>query len=109
MLLTERFELMLQELRSNHLTVVLVPAWPEKHCGHMIRSVESQNPSWYRELCRMFPEYSKRSLFKFKTRLKRQEVIRVLKILARDGATRSQLGKPLERIARELNCEDEEY
>ena len=38
------------DLKHNRLTVILVPAPDPRHSGHMIRAVESENPSWYRDL-----------------------------------------------------------
>lgn len=35
------------ELRTNRLTVVLVPAPEPKHIGHCIRVAVSHNPEWY--------------------------------------------------------------
>ena len=41
---------MLDELRTNCLRVVLIPAPYPQFIGHKIRSAETQNPDWYRKM-----------------------------------------------------------
>lgn len=36
------------QLRSERLSVILVPAPDERFSGHRIRAVEMRNPAWYR-------------------------------------------------------------
>jgi len=47
---TDEASALYNELRHNRLTVILIPAPRPMHSGHMIRAVESENPSWYRDL-----------------------------------------------------------
>lgn len=42
--------LLLDEITTNELKVVLTPAPQQKFVGHMIRSVESENPGWYKAI-----------------------------------------------------------
>jgi len=41
---------LLNDLQSQSLQVVLIPAPIKMHSGHMIRSVDNRNPKWYRDL-----------------------------------------------------------
>ncbi len=42
-------EVMIDELKTNWLEVVLIPAPEPMHEGHMIRAVANKNPEWYRK------------------------------------------------------------
>ncbi len=57
---SEEAERLYSELVENRLKVVLVPARVERYEGHMIRAVESKNPSWYRELYQATPHLKRR-------------------------------------------------
>jgi len=59
-LFRERADSLYHDLRSNRLEVILVPAPFPKHQDHMIRVVASQNPQWYQELYRSYPQQLRR-------------------------------------------------
>ena len=46
----EEANFLFNDLTDNPLNVVLIPAPDPAHSGHMIRCVDNENPSWYREL-----------------------------------------------------------
>jgi hypothetical protein len=76
-------EHLLNELESNYLEVVLIPAPDRRHSGHCVRAVQSANADWYRDFCNKYP--SRRKGFKTRTRIKRRETIKALeKILSGD-------------------------
>lgn len=81
--------LMLEDLMSNRLSVCLVPS-QEPDCalrGGKIRCVEGRNPDWYRDHCAAHPS-ARRERFgsrgRERTRIKRLDTLRVLRLLA-DG------------------------
>lgn len=59
--LEETVRWMLDELQDRKLEVGLVSAPEEKHTGHCVRLVETTNPDWYRQLCRMYPRSRQRN------------------------------------------------
>lgn len=51
----------IRELEENFLSVKLVPAKDQNFHGHMVRSVERENPKWYQKFQRTRPTGIKRS------------------------------------------------
>ena len=51
-LFREHADFMYADLKNNRLIVELAPAPEPKYSGHMIRTVDSQNPEWYSYLYR---------------------------------------------------------
>ncbi len=52
--------LLLKEVSANHLRGVLTPAQTRMFEGHIIRSIESRNPEWYRTLCADRPHWRRK-------------------------------------------------
>jgi hypothetical protein len=79
----------LEELLANRLEVCLTRAEEERHTGHMVRTVCSQNPDWYRHFCKLY--YSNRRDItrwsKHKTSIKRRETVRALERILGGGAS----------------------
>lgn len=76
---------MLWELETNRLEVFLTPAPDQAHVGHMVRTVETRNIEWYRELCSRFSANRnslKGSGKKHDTKVKRQRITELLRRLA---------------------------
>lgn len=71
---------LLEDLESNSLEVVLIPAREQKHSLHFIRCVQYQNAEWYRKFCEKY--ISARKGFKIRTRIKRQATIKALQKIA---------------------------
>lgn len=95
---------MLRQLESNHLKVVIVPQKEPTNCGASIRIVEERNCEWYREFCSEFPSNRKTRSIKFKTKIKRRNVIRLLKILSSGKKSKSKYVEILTEYAQyEIN------
>lgn len=77
-----KFELfdMYNELISQSLQVVLVPASKPMFSGHKIRLAVNHNPQWYRELCACYISNCKshKNRGKIDTKIKRQAVLNFL-------------------------------
>lgn len=68
----------LSELEKEFLSVVLVPA-PHPHFdGHMVRSVQNQNPKWYRDFV---AGYWGQKGHRYGCQLKKERVIRGLHLV----------------------------
>ena len=48
---------LLDQLVNNRLAVVLTPALKQQFSGHMVRSVENENPKWYKKLFRDYDNF----------------------------------------------------
>ncbi len=51
--------LLLEEITTNELKVILTPAPQQRFVGHMIRSVESENPKWYQAIYSSHPHWNR--------------------------------------------------
>lgn len=74
--------LMLEQLESHRLEVMLVPLNPNgrNYCdGGMKRCVCDRPPAWYRKLCNEHPSSRGVRRGKFDTRIRRQNVLRLLR------------------------------
>ena len=96
---------MLFELETNKLIVVKKPnIYKEKtERGVDIRSVESRNPSWYRQICEKYPSNRKKPRKKriHDTKIKRQTVLNILGRLGNKKGTASYLYNDLLNIAKD--------
>lgn len=101
---------MLVELNSTRLEVLLVPAEDQRHCGHKVRVVESNNPWWYREICSRYPSRSKshsRCPWKH-TRVKRRRILEALEKMSADICSKSSFVDDILEVAEEELCRWEE-
>jgi len=89
------FEEMLEELESGGLEVMLSPAPDPRHYEHMVRVAVQTNPRWYKELCRRYPSSRKDNPGGKRTRVKRREILRVLRRLIDGKPTTSQYAQDL--------------
>lgn len=69
---------MLEQLESNYLEVVLIPAAEQRHAGHSVRVVQYANCIWYRRFCAMYSSSRKDQNKKGRTLIKRRETIAAL-------------------------------
>jgi hypothetical protein len=70
------------ELTHNRLKIVLTPA-PEKNFdGHKVRSVENQNPKWYRDF--VAPRWDEKGC-----QIRRSRILNALKRVSETGVIRS--------------------
>lgn len=74
----------LQELLSQKLEVVLIPAPEQRHDGHCIRAVQEENPKWYQKFCSIYQ--SNRKGTRVRTKIKRRETIKALEALRRGAS-----------------------
>lgn len=77
----------LDELLAWRLEVCLTRAPDEHHSGHMIRTVCSQNPTWYQAFCKLYSSNRRDWLrwSKHKTLIKRRETVSGLERILRGG------------------------
>jgi hypothetical protein len=73
---------MADELEHSRLDVVLSPAPSRNHPCQCVRTVQSRNPDWYRELCRARESAAHPRRNRFDTAIKRQHVITGLRRIA---------------------------
>lgn len=91
---------MLTELWECQLNVCLIPSTDEqtKEDGGMIRVAISKNPEWYSELCSSHIRKSKKKK-KFRTIIKRRNILEILEHMINSGFTKSKYGQYLLSIA----------
>lgn len=95
-------ESMLHDLADCGLEVGLIPAPEQRHQGHYIRVVWSKNPSWYSDLCAMYPRRRRNRAMRYTdSTVKRGHVENVLRRLLSCGSS-SFLAEPLLSFAREV-------
>jgi len=90
-----------RDLRLNRLSVCLVAAPEEMHSGHKVRVADSSNPEWYQRLCSRYGSRSK-SHRRWRTRIKRRNVLSVLRTMLNKGYTYSPYGEVLCELAQDL-------
>ena len=90
---------MLSDLCSHRLTVELFPAPDPKHENHFVRIATDRNPLWYRNLCAAHASRRETKSGKFKTKIKRRNVVSVLTRLSEFLDTKSVYRAELEKIA----------
>ncbi len=95
---------MLMDLSTNHLEVCLVPSKiPEcADDGGMIRTVTSQNPPWYQDLCKIYPctRTKQRTDRKDYTKINRQNIMFVLEKMIKNKRSKSIYCKDLLNYAK---------
>lgn len=96
------FASMLRELEDNRLEVVLVPSL---YGEGKIRVVQWRNPEWYRSLCAVYLSNRKRKHALPDTRIRRHNIVAVLKRLAQGLPSSSVYVKDLTEIAIERMIE----
>lgn len=97
-----QLQLMLDELESFRLEVQLVPLNPKMRGfneGGMKRVVANKNARWYRELCAKHLSSRKRNHRKLDTKIKRQNILRILRRLAEGKPSRSKYAAELVKIS----------
>jgi hypothetical protein len=97
---------MIYELESNRLEVFLTPAPAPAFPGHQIRTVESRNPDWYRDLCDQYQSNRTGRKGRFKkhgdTKIRRQHILSVLRRLANGEDFDSKYKEFLVDVAKNL-------
>ena len=91
---------LLDELESSQLEVILVPQRHRTNEGGMIRVAASKNVKWYQDLCARFPSSRRRKNSASDTKIKRQDIIKVLKNLTETGHSPSIYAPTLTSIAK---------
>lgn len=100
---------MLHSLRRERLAVGLAEAPEARHCGHLVRVVNGQNPEWYRELCEQYPSYRKHQREKHsQTRISRKRIIKALECLVKGKGSKSWYVRDLISAAEDVREDDEE-
>jgi len=104
-------KIMLKELEDFYLQVKLIKAPDPMFSGHKVRAVEKANPEWYSELCsRYLKDRRNRSDKYIDSKIKRSDVIKVLKDLINKGFSRSYYsGDLLELAKNKFDKDKEEY
>ena len=99
------YEQLLSELESHQLQVVLAPSRRrDRRETDMIRVCADKNPPWYSRLCGQHLSSRGSRRGKPDTRLRRQNILRQLRLLAEGGVSRSKYAPELERVARKLSA-----
>jgi hypothetical protein len=99
-------ELMLNELESSQLEVALVPCRVPVNSGGCIRVAVSKNCFWYREFCRRHVSSRFRRNAAVDTKIKRRDVLRLLRRLIGGRSTLSVYAVELRAIARRLEQDE---
>ena len=102
---TDAMHQLLAELDSHRLTVVLVPLRPDRRGyneGGCRRCVADKSPRWYSQLCLRHPSSRIRNHRKSDTRIRRQNILRVLTRLANGLPSRSKYAGELRDLARRV-------
>lgn len=98
----DQLQLMLDQLESHRLEVQLVPLNPRLRGfneGGMKRVVANKNATWYRIFCAHHLSSRKRNHRKPDTKIKRADILRILKRLTDGKPTRSKYAAELRRIS----------
>jgi hypothetical protein len=98
-------QLMLDLLESHRLEVQLVPLNPRLRNfseGGMKRVAADKNTKWYRELCARHLSSRKRNHRKPDTKIKRANILRILKRLAQGLPSRSKYAAELHKISSKI-------
>ena len=92
---------MLDDMSIYYLEVGLVPSRHREIAvrGGMIRCTFNQNPQWYKKLCARYGSSRVRKSSKSDTRIRRQNIFRVLSRLADGKPSRSYYSADLIKIA----------
>ena len=104
--LRQTLAIMLRQLKNERLDVVLVAAPDARHSEHKIRTVQNENPWWYRELC---SRHTKRRSSNRKrvgkthhdTKIDRRRTIQALTTLVGGGVSVSIYADEILQLARE--------
>ena len=95
---------MLDDLKKMRLRVVLIPCQEEDNVCAMRRVAVEQNPVWYQDLCALHESNRKKRRHKKHpdTRIKRRNVLSILRTIQKRGASISKYADELLEIAAEL-------
>lgn len=96
---------MISELESHRLVVMLVPLNPRLRNyspGGCKRVCLDKNPKWYSEFCKAHPSSRKRNKRKYDTRIKRRNVLDLLKRLCSGKSSVSKYAAELMQIAQKM-------
>lgn len=101
---------MYTQLKRNRLEVRLDPAENATHHGHKVRTVQNENPWWYKELClrHTVSRKNKRKRNGKKhhdTKIRRQHILSALRKLADGSECRSLYSEELVELAHEVEEE----
>lgn len=103
--MTGRLHQLLNELESHQLQVILVPLNPRQrnyNDGGMKRCVADKSPRWYALFCAQHPSSRGVRKGKFDTRIKRKNVLRLLRRLSAGLPSCSKYADEIRGIARAL-------
>ena len=96
---------MLAELESNPLCVILAPSRRiDRREWDYIRVPLTTPPPWYRKICARYPSSREVRRGKFDTRIRRQNILRVLQRLAEGKPTKSKYAADLLAVAQKLEA-----
>lgn len=98
-------EQMLNDLESHQLQVILVPLNPRLRNytdGGCKQVVADKPPHWYRSFCGRHPSSRGVRKGKFDTRIRRQDVLRILRRLCAGLSSRSKYAEELVGISRRV-------
>ncbi len=93
---------MLDELESHRLEVQLVPLNPRLrnwNAGGMKRVAVDKNAKWYSDFCRRHLSSRKRNKRKWDTKIKRANIVRILRRLCDGRPSVSKYAEELRRIS----------
>jgi hypothetical protein len=100
---TNPLQQLLDELESHSLVVCLAPSKRhDRRDWDMIRVVCDRPPSWYRALCNRHPSSRAVRRGRFDTRIKRANVLSVLRVLCSGRRSVSKYAPELIQIARRV-------
>lgn len=98
---------MYNELNNAHFDVILVPAPVPMFSGHKVRMVNVSNPQWYKDICSQFITCRNNVRRKYRkhvdTRVKRQDILALLKRLATGQDVNSKYKDCLLTVADRIN------
>jgi len=116
--LRQALKVMLGQMKHERLEVGLAVAPEGQHTNHKVRTVQNQNPWWYRELC---SRHTKNRTSRYKrygkqhhdTKIHRNRIVQALTILSSGKMAQSLYANELLAFAREQielwKQEEEEY
>lgn len=81
---------MYYDFMEHHLEVILVPQSDPPNVGACIRVASRSNCQWYRDLCSNFEAKHRVKYRKFKTKVKRKEIERILNRLISGKSCKSK-------------------
>jgi len=102
-------QIMLKELDDFYLEVKLIKAPESMFSGHKIRSVEKENPEWYKELCSRYTRNRRNRSDKYTdSKIKRDDIKKILNNLINKGFSKSYYSKDILELAKKRFLTDKE-